>query len=125
MLNGLAILIVEDEAFIAIDLADAITDLGGVVIGPVASVAEALTLTEHDHLDAAILDANLLDRDVTPVALRLGQLGVAFVLHSATGIPRDLAAVHPNVPLVGKPARPSAVLAVLLQHVAANRGGII
>ena len=47
MLNGLAILIVEDEAFIAIDLADAITDLGGVVIGPVASVAEALALIER------------------------------------------------------------------------------
>lgn len=121
MLHGLAILIVEDEAFIAIDLADAITDRNGFAIGPVATVAEALALLEQGSVDAAILDANLLDCDVTPVALRLMEMGVAFLIHSATGVPADLAALHPDVRCVRKPARPAAVVTLLLEHIAASR----
>jgi DNA-binding response OmpR family regulator len=117
MLNGLAILIVEDEAFAAMDLADFIVHAEGVPVGPAATVAEALTLLENEAVDAAILDANLLDRDVTPVALRLIELGLAFVIHSALGLPDELAARHPHLTVVMKPARPTVVLAALLQLV--------
>lgn len=122
MLNGLPILIVEDEHFIAMDLAIAIEDLGGCAVGPVATVAEALALLVSETIKAAILDANLLDRDVTPLALLLVERAVPFVIHTGTGMPPTLAETHPDLPVVMKPARSTAVLAALLQQVSPDRG---
>lgn len=108
------VLIVEDECMIAIGLAFAAEDAGAFVVGPVATVAAALELLETIKIDAAILDANLLDRDITPVALRLIDDAVPFVIHSAIGLPADLAAVFPDIPQITKPARPKTVVRRLL-----------
>lgn len=121
MLNGLPILIVEDEAVVAMDLAFAVEQLEGRPIGPVATVAEALALLEKESVAAAILDANLQDRDVTPLALQLVERCVPFVIHTGTGLPAELAARHPHLPVVMKPARSTAVLAALLQEVSPDR----
>ena len=67
----LSILIVEDEAMVALGLAFAAEDAGAIVVGPAASTIEALTLLAEQIVDAAILDVHLIDRDVTPVALAL------------------------------------------------------
>lgn len=93
MLHNQPILIVEDEPLIAMCLADAVTCKEGLVIGPAASVKEALVLIEHHVIAAAILDANLIDRDVTPVALLLTKLHVPFIVHTAVGLPAGLACV--------------------------------
>lgn len=108
------ILIVEDECMTVIALAFAAEDAGAMVIGPVATVSAALELLQTVKIDAAILDANLLDRDLTPVALRLIEDAVPFVIHSAVGLPADLSAVFPDVPQVAKPARPETVVRRLL-----------
>jgi DNA-binding NarL/FixJ family response regulator len=68
MLNQVSVLIVEDEPFIALDLAAAVEEARGKVIGPAGSVREALMLIEQHLVQAAILDVNLSDRDVTPIA---------------------------------------------------------
>ncbi len=122
MLNGLPILMVEEERGVAVDLAGAIEDVDGRPIGPVATVAEALALLESEAVAAAILDADLADRDVTPLALALIDRAVPFVIHTDTGIPAELAARHPDLPVVMKPARSTLVLAVLLQRVSPDRG---
>jgi CheY-like chemotaxis protein len=123
MLNGLPILIVEDEPMVAMDLAMEIEHLDGRPIGPVATVAEAMALLQSEVVAAAILDANLLDRDVTPVALSLVERSIPFVIHTGTGMPSELAALHPDLPVVMKPARSTAVLAALLQQVSPDRRG--
>ena len=74
------VLIVEDDAYIALDLAGAVEDAHGQVAGPVACVRDALDVLETTHVDAAILDAQLCDRDVTPLAMLLKQRGVPFVI---------------------------------------------
>ena len=121
MLNGLPILIVEDEALIAIDLAEAIEGVQGQAVGPVATVADALALLDEKTIGAAILDANLLDRDVTPLALALIERGIPFVIHTGTGVPQELAELHPHLPVIPKPARSNRVLAALLQHLSPDR----
>ena len=108
------ILIVEDECFLALDLADAVQAWEGTVVGPVATVAEALTLIENRPVSGAVLDAKLADRDVTPLALRLAEKGVPFVIHTGTGLPVELAAELPHLPVVMKPVQPTRVLARLL-----------
>ena len=121
MLNGLPILIVEDEALIAIDLAEAIERVQGQPVGPVATVADALALLDEKTIEAAILDANLLDRDVTPLALALIERGIPFVIHTGTGVPQELAELYPHLPVIPKPARSTLVLAALLQHLSPDR----
>lgn len=122
MLNGLPILIAEDEPMLGIDLANAIADLDGRAIGPVDTVVEALELLKSVTVRAAILDAHLRDRDITPLAVMLVNLSVPFVVYTGSGLPAELAEKHPHLPVVLKPTRSTTVLAALLQQVSPDRG---
>ena len=116
-MNKFHVLIVEDDIFIALGLAAAVEDAGGVVIGPVNTVEEALSILENAEVHKAVLDAQLADRDVTPVAVKLLEQVIPFVVHTGTGLPDELAQMHPEVPLVMKPTSPEAVIRVLLDSV--------
>ena len=77
---------------IAIELAGILEELGAEVIGPAGSVEQALALLEAAApLDAAVLDINLREERVYPVAEALAARGVPFVF--ATGY--DAAAIPP------------------------------
>jgi DNA-binding response OmpR family regulator len=120
MFENHAILIVEDEPLIAEELAMGGADLKGRVLGPVPTVAAALAILEHQEVTAAILDANLQDRDVTPVGLLLARRHVPFIVHSGLGVPPELARAVPQLRLVLKPAAPHTVLAHLLATIAGD-----
>jgi len=117
MLEGLTILIVEDEPIVGLNLAFTVEDLGGRVAGPVATVAEAIELLPHIHASGAVLDGRLADRDVTPLAVDLAARGIPFVVHSGTGLPDALALTHPDLPLIMKPASSVAVLRELAERI--------
>ena len=80
-----------------------------------------MTLLKSEMIGAAILDGNLLDRDVTPVALALVDVFIPFVIHSGMGVPIELAKRHPNIPIVFKPAQSGTVLAALMRELAPPR----
>jgi CheY-like chemotaxis protein len=79
--KGCRYLVVEDEYFIAADLSNTLESLGIEVVGPAASVQEALRLVDSDgdRLDGAVLDINLRDERVYSVADALKARGVPFV----------------------------------------------
>lgn len=110
MFRAQPILIVEDDLLIGLGLADAVAELDGVVIGPVATVREALEIVESQLVGAAILDSRLRDRDITPVALRLASMGIPLVIHTGTGLPPEVAAMRPDLPVIMKPALPLTVV---------------
>lgn len=88
-IEGLKLLVVEDEYLLALYLSDVLGDLGAEVLGPVACVADALALIEPaPGIDAAILDVNLAGEAVFPVADRLSAQGVPFAF--ASGYDPDL-----------------------------------
>lgn len=124
MAKSLSVLIVEDDAIVALGLAFAAEDVGATVVGPAASAVEALTLLGQGPVDAAILDVNLADRDMTPVAIALIEAGVPFLVHTGTGLPADLAAAFPELPVVRKPVNPTNVLARLLSEVKRSGPGL-
>jgi DNA-binding response OmpR family regulator len=103
MLNHVSVLVAEDEPFIALDLALAIEDAGGQVIGPAASVKEALTLLAATAVGAAILDVNLLDGDCSAVVEVLAGLDVPIILQTGAGLPLGLAARFPALVVLTKP----------------------
>ena len=111
-LSGRRILVVEDEALVAMLVEDALLDAGAEVVGPVATVMEALALLRGQLPEAAVLDLNLAGETSTPVADELARLGVPFVV--ATGYGADgLPPGHANVPVLAKPYDPADLTAAL------------
>jgi CheY-like chemotaxis protein len=82
-LTGKRILLVEDEYMLASDLAHYLEEHGAAIVGPAGTVASALALVEQNRLDGAVLDINLHNEEVYPVADALIALNVPIVF--ATG----------------------------------------
>ena len=83
-LPGRKVLLVEDDYFIADEMRRMLSRGGAEVLGPVASVDKALALIEaSSEIDVAVLDVNLRDVMVFPVADALTTRGVPFIF--ATG----------------------------------------
>lgn len=102
VLNGLRILVVEDEALAALQLEDMLTDLGCTVIGPAARVRQALDLLERQAIDAAVLDLNVAGELVYPVADRLTDRGIPFLFATGYGA-SALTEAYRTRPLLQKP----------------------
>ena len=84
-LDGLKVLVVEDDALIAASVCFALEELGAEVVGPATSVEEALSRLDSVEVDGAVLDVNLGADLVYPVADRLMEQQVPFVF--STGFP--------------------------------------
>ena len=110
MLNQVSVLIVENEPFIALDLATAVEEARGKVIGPAGSVHEALMLIERHLVQAAILDVNLSDRDITPIAELLIEGGVPVIFYSGVVLPAALRKRYPSASMCKKPTPPVQLL---------------
>jgi CheY-like chemotaxis protein len=82
-LNGLRILVAEDNVFAAMELEATLLSCGCRPVGPAATVDQALRLARDEALDGAVLDVNLRDRPVFPVADELIKRGVQIIF--ATG----------------------------------------
>ncbi len=80
---NLTVLVVEDEALIAMDIEMMIEEHGYDVLGPANSVDRALKLLEKTRPDVGLLDANLNGETIVPVARRLRSLNIPFALISA------------------------------------------
>jgi DNA-binding response OmpR family regulator len=97
-----SILIVEDEPLIAMMLEDFLDSLGHQVRGTCDNVECALAEVEKGGFDLAILDVNLKGENVWPVATRLREKNVPFVI--ATGGHVDPPPPEfDNAPVIEKP----------------------
>jgi DNA-binding response OmpR family regulator len=103
MLRGNRILVAEDNDWIAAGLVETITNCHGIALGPARTTARALALIE-EHPDGAILDGNLLDGPITPVACALCDRSAPLVVFTGLGLPADLQKLHPDIAIVLKPS---------------------
>lgn len=102
MLSRQRVLVVEDEKLVAMLVEDTLHDAGATVIGPANTIDEAMRLIEDGEVTAAVLDLRLGEEWVTPVADRLAQMGVPFVI--ATSYEADPeASRHAGAPVLCKP----------------------
>lgn len=79
------VLIVEDEMLIAIEIEDALRAFGYDVVGPTGKLETALQLATDEMIDAAILDVTIRGGQVFPVAEKLLERGIPFILASGYG----------------------------------------
>ncbi len=98
------VLVVEDELLLSMSLEDMLGDFGCEVVGPAASIAEALALATDAQIDVAVLDMNLGGQPVFPVADALKARGVPYVFASGYG-QSGLSDAHHDAPLLQKPFR--------------------
>ena len=111
--SGKHVLIVEDDALIALELEDTLREAGYAVVGPAGSVHAALgCLADHRFLAGAVLDINLGDEDVFSVADALSSARIPFLFltgHSNAVLPSR----HKKRPVIRKPYLPATLLATL------------
>lgn len=97
-------LLVEDEALIALMLEDMVEGLGCAVTAVAPRVALGVSMAEAGDFDLAILDVNVAGENVEPVAERLASKGVPFVFatgYGEAGVPLRFR----DRPVVPKPFR--------------------
>jgi two-component SAPR family response regulator len=101
-LAGRKVLIVEDQYLIADDLCALVERLGGHVLGPISRVGSAMAALQAETPDLALLDVNLEEELVYPLAAALQEAGVPFLF--TTGY--DATVIDPRfgqVPHLSKP----------------------
>jgi len=103
---------------------DILDELGCKVAGVASELGEALTKSEEEEFDIAILDVNLNGARSFRVAEKLAELRVPFVFSTGYGFAGVPAAFH-GVPILVKPFRDQDLreaLATALQSAAAPVG---
>lgn len=108
------LLLVEDEFFLAQDLARSLAEQGATIIGPAPTVDSALGLIEEYDIDYAVLDLNLQGQQAYPVADALLERGVPFAF--VTGYDASVIPVrYSQITRFEKPLDAAKVAEVLFQ----------
>jgi CheY-like chemotaxis protein len=112
-LAGRRILVIEDEYFLADDIARAMQTAGAEVVGPAGDADEGLALlSEGGRIDAAILDINLHGEMIYPFASLLRSRHIPFAF--ATGYDKGaIPAEFQDVPHWEKPFDPASLARIL------------
>lgn len=119
-LAGKRVLVVEDEAYVALDLRRLLRDHGAVVVGPAPDLIAAEALLQKQEIDAAVLDVNLNGQFSYELAEALSAQGVPLMLltgYDGWSLP-DAARRHPRL---AKPFETRAVLEMVTSLCTASR----
>ncbi|WP_343896739.1 response regulator [Craurococcus roseus] len=114
------VLLVEDEALIAMNVEDMLDALGYIVVAAGAGADEALAAVEGGGIDAALLDVNLRGRTSFPVADALAARDVPFVFATGYGN-RGLREDFRDRPVLQKPFKLRDMELALSGALAADR----
>jgi DNA-binding response OmpR family regulator len=107
------ILVVEDHFAVADSLRMLLVNEGFEVVGMAGTLAAASALVERGGFDVAILDIRLGNTNVTPVALRVAELGIPLLFLTGYGETDVLPASLRSYPRLTKPCDPTELLALL------------
>jgi PAS domain S-box-containing protein len=108
------VLVVEDDALCAMDLSECLEAAGWHVIGPAASVRQAMALLESSGCDLAVLDINLDSETSEPVATALFNRSTPFLVvsgYSSEQAPN----IYRSAPLLTKPINHDSLTAALMK----------
>lgn len=82
-LAGYRILVIEDEYFLAEDISVALKELGADIVGPVGQIGDAIGIVNSGQvIDGAVLDINLWQDSIYPVADSLRARHIPFIFTS-------------------------------------------
>ncbi len=113
-LRGKRVLIIEDEAMVALFLEDTLAEIGCEVAGHASHFEDAMEKARSLSFDVAILDVNLNGRQTLPIAEAMVERGSPFVFatgYASTSLPPALR----HVPIVPKPFEQRELESALLK----------
>jgi PAS domain S-box-containing protein len=102
VVSGNRVMVVEDEALVAMVVSDAMTEIGYQVVGPFSRPPDAIAAIKDTVIAAAILDINLAGTLVYPVAEELMRRGIPFVFVTGYGI-ESIDKRFSDIPVLQKP----------------------
>jgi CheY-like chemotaxis protein len=117
--KSLDVFLVEDETLIRMMIAGMVEDLGHHVVVEAADIDQAVAIAQSNQFDLAILDINVAERRIDPVAALLAEREIPFIFASGygrQGVPRAFG----NYPVLQKPFLTEAlrrtIVATLARH---------
>ncbi len=116
------VLLIEDEALVAMMIQECLAEFGYQVLGPIGTASEAAARARDGQFEAAVLDINLGDGAVYPIADLLAARGVPFVF--VTGY--DAESVEPRfrkIPVLQKPIEREVLKRVFVAAAKASVAG--
>jgi DNA-binding response OmpR family regulator len=105
-LDGIRVLVADDEILIALDIEATFTEAGAEVVPLCMTSSEALAGAASENVSVAILDIRLGQETSEAVAALLAERGIPFIFYSGQPLPNDMRERWPLSPLVVKPADP-------------------
>ncbi len=115
--SPIRILLVEDEAAIAMLIEDMVADIGGELVATATRLDDAMAQASEREIDFAILDLNLGGMLTYPVADLRRQRGIPFVFATGYGA-GGLAKGYENETALEKPFTTSTLERVMKQTLA-------
>ena len=117
-LSGVRVLIVEDDPLLLMDLESTLMDAGAVVAGLCHTLDEALSRLEVNDFSVAVLDFRLGSETVSPVARKLANRDVPFVLYTGQTSADERLAGWRRCAVVEKPAPRRVLISAVKQALA-------
>lgn len=111
-LEGLKVLVVEDEMMVSMLIEDMLADLGCTVVGPASRLDEAIALANSADLDCAVLDVNLGGQPIFPLADLLREKGKPLAFATGYG-DAGLREADRGTPVLQKPFREGDLARIL------------
>jgi DNA-binding NtrC family response regulator len=108
-LQGLKVLLVEDQPIIAMDVEETLLEAGVAVIESAATAAEALLKIETFTPDVAVLDVNLGSGTSLPVAQELLRRNIPFIFSTGYSDTMMLPPAMIDIPVLPKPFKSGAL----------------
>ena len=112
VLHGCAVLVIEDEPLVALDIQEELELAGAGHVRIARTVDAALSALSEHRFDLALLDGNLKGEPVDSVALRLREASVPFCFVSGYGR-EHLPQGFEDAPLIQKPFPPTSLRQIL------------
>lgn len=112
------VLVAEDEFIIAHDLCDTVSEAGFAIEGPHPNISSAMLALQKHRPDLAILDVQLDDGDVFPLAEKLMAENVPIIFHSGNYSTEEMNARYPGAIACSKPCPPNEIIDKVQQALA-------
>lgn len=121
--DGMRVLVVEDDAILALDLSMIVEDAGHTVEGPFHRLHSALAFERFERVDVAILDVDICGEEVFPFADRCSAASLPIILHTGRRDVAPLRARCPGAVILGKPSTPESIVAAIDRAVTPTHAG--
>ena len=110
MSDHVRILVAEDEFIIGCDLCHTVEEAGYIVEGPFEDLSSTMLAYQKNKPDIAILDVQLGDGIVYPLAEQMMAENVPVIFHSGEMTPAEVAQRFPQAQALSKPCPPAEVI---------------